>query len=1044
MTLSDLSVKRPVFAAVLSLLLIAFGLVAFDRLPLRQYPDVDPPIVSVSTTYPGAAANVVESRITELIEERISGLEGIVAIESQSQDGRSRINIEFDIDRDVDAAANDVRDRVAGILDDLPEEAESPDIGKADSNDDVIMWLNLQSSALSVPELSDYARRYLVDRFSQVDGVARVRVGGGQEYAMRVWLDRRQMAARGLTAGDVERVLRAENVELPAGAIESVERQFIARIDRSFQTPEQFASLVLARGADGYLVRLGDVARVELGTVEDRTFFRGNGFPMVGIGIIKQSTANTIEVARGANATAEEINRTLPEGMTIAQSYDTSVFIQGAIDEVYQTLAIAIGLVVLVILLFLGGVRPMIVPAVTVPVSLIATFLVIYALGFSINLLTLLALVLAIGLVVDDAIVVLENIVRRMDSYGETPLVAAYRGARQVGFAVIATTLVLIAVFAPIAFLEGDIGRLFSEFALTMAAAVAFSSLVALTLSPMLASKLLKPRSERGVLLRTVDRALGALQAGYGWLLSGVLRAPLAAMLVFAGGVFGAYALFKQLPSSFAPREDRGAFFMIVNGPEGASYAYMKEYMDEIERRLTPYVESGEFQRLLIRAPRAFGNIENFNSGIGIVVLAPWEERRPAWPILAEVRQKLSDLPGVRAIPIMRQGFGGRTRKPVQFVIGGGDWEQLAEWRDTLLAALEEDNPGLNGINWDYKETQPQLRIRIDYDRAADLGVTVSEVGRTLETMMGSRRVGTFQERGEEYDLILEGERSEQSSPTDIANIYVRSQRTGALVPLANVVAVVEAAGSTSLNRYNRVRAITIDANLDDDLQLGEALAHLERLARENLPETVQIDYKGQSLDLKSSNASLLFVFALGLGVTFLVLAAQFESWVHPIVIMLTTPLAVGGGLLGLWIAGGSLNIYSQIGLIMLIGLAAKNGILIVEFANQLRDEGKAFAEALREAALTRFRPIVMTGVTTAAGAMPLVLTSGAGAETRQEIGVVVLSGAIAASLLALFIIPAAYAILARGAGSPGAVARRLEAEVQAVDAAREAATPGE
>ncbi len=1029
MFISDVSVKRPVFAAVLSLLLIAFGAVAYDRLPLRQYPDIDPPIVSVDTVYPGAAANVVESRITELIEERISGLEGIVAIESASSDGRSRINIEFAIDRDVDAAANDVRDRVAGILDDLPEEAEAPDIGKADSNDDVIMWLNLASSELTVPELTDYARRYLVDRFSVVDGVARVRVGGSQEYAMRVWLDRRALAARGLTAGDVERTLRAENVELPAGAVESVERQFTTRVDRSFRTPDEFASLVLARGEDGYLVRLGDVARVELGTVESRTFFRGNNVPMVGIGIIKQSTANTVEVAQGAKAVAARLNESLPEGMSIEQSYDTSVFVQGAIDEVYKTLAIAIGLVVLVILLFLGGVRPMLVPAVTVPVSLVATFLVIYALGFSINLLTLLALVLAIGLVVDDAIVVLENIVRRMDDYGETPLVAAYRGARQVGFAVVATTLVLIAVFVPIAFLEGDIGRLFSEFALTMAAAVAFSSLVALTLSPMLASKLLKPRTERGVLLRAVDTAFGALQRGYAWLLSGVLRAPILVALLFLGGLFGVYKIHEQLPTAFAPREDRGAFFILVNGPEGASYAYMEEYMNEVERRLTPYVDSGEFQRLLIRTPRAFGNIENFNSGIGIVVLAPWDERRPAWPILNEVRQTLSDLPGVRAFPIMRQGFGGRTQKPVQFVIGGGDWDQLAAWRDTLLAALEEDNPGLVGVDYDYKETQPQLRVQIDYDRAADLGVTVTEVGRTLETMLGSRRVGTFIERGEEYDLILEGERDAQNSPTDVTNIYVRSERTGALAPLGAVIELVESSGSTALNRYNRVRAITIEANLDDGLQLGEALAHLEKLARENLPPNVQIDYKGQSLDLKSSNDSILFIMLLGVAVTFLVLAAQFESWVHPFVIMLIAPLAVGGGLLGLWIAGGSLNIYSQIGLIMLVGLAAKNGILIVEFANQLRDEGKAFAEALREAALVRFRPIVMTGVTTAAGAAPLVLTSGAGAETRQEIGVVVLWGAVAASLLALFVIPAAYAILARRTSSPGETARRLEAE---------------
>jgi multidrug efflux pump len=1034
MKLSDISVTRPVLATVLSLLLVAFGLVAFDRLPLREYPDIDPPVVSIETVYPGAAANVVETRITQLIEDRIAGVEGIRTVESNSQDGRSDITVQFDIGRDIDGAANDIRDRVSGILDQLPVEAEPPDIQKVDSNEDVIMWLNLASERKTVPELTDYARRYLVDRFSVLDGVARVRVGGNQTYAMRVWIDRGALAARGLTVADVEQALRAENLELPAGSVESIDREFTVRLDRSFRDADDFAQLVLARGTDGYLVRLGDVARVERGTEEDRTFFRGNGVPMVGIGIIKQSTANTIAVADAAKAEMALINPTLPDGMEIKQSYDTSIFVKGAIREVYKTLGIAIGLVVLVIFLFLGSVRAMLVPAVTVPVSLVATFTVLYALGFSVNILTLLALVLAIGLVVDDAIVVLENIHRRMEQYGETRLVAAFRGTRQVGFAVIATTVVLVAVFVPIAFLQGDVGRLFSEFALTMAAAVSFSTFVALSLSPMLASQIL-PQSHaansarRLSLSRGVDWAFARVRRGYGRLLRFLIRQKWLVMLAFAGTIVGAVWLFQQIPQEYAPKEDRGAFFVLVNGPEGASYSYMEEYMDEIERRLLPYAESGEAIRVLVRSPRGFGGGAAFNTGIVIMVLNDFAVRRSGWVIMDEIRAGLADLPGVRAFPVMRQGFGARIAKPVQFVIGGGSYEELAEWRDILVKAIEADNPGLQGLDWDYKETKPQLRVQIDYDRAADLGVTVSTVGRTLETMLGSRKVTTYIDDGEEYDVILEGERDAQRTPTSLANLYVRSQRSGELIPLSNLVSITEQADSQSLNRYNRIRAITLEANLADDLALGDALGYLEAKVRELLPEQAQIDYKGQSRDFRESSEGILFVFVLGVVVVFLVLAAQFESWVHPFVIMLTVPLAMAGALLGLWWTGQTLNIYSQIGLIMLVGLSAKNGILIVEFANQLRDQGRAFHAALLEAADVRLRPIVMTGITTAAGSLPLLLSSGAGAETRTVIGTVILAGVLASTLFTLFVVPVAYDLFARRTGSPGDVARRLQRE---------------
>lgn len=1030
MKLSDVSVTRPVFAAVMSLLLVAFGLVAFDRLPLREYPDIDPPIVSITTDYRGAAAAVVETRITERIEERIAGVEGISYVQSTSQDGRSRITIEFRPGRDIDAAANDIRDRVSGILDDLPPEADPPDIQKVDSSDDVIMWLNLVSPNMNVLELTDYAERYIVDRFSTLDGVARVRLSGARSYAMRIWLDRAALAARQLTVGDVEQALLAENVELPAGSIESTQRQFSARIERSYRSPDDFRQLVLRQGEDGYLVRLGDVARVERAAAEDRTFFRGNQVQMIGIGIIKQSTANTLTVTNGAKAEAERIAPTLPDGMEFRQSYDSSVFIEGAVNEVYKTLGIAICLVVLTIFVFLGSARATLIPAVTVPVSLIATFFVLYMAGFSVNLLTLLALVLAIGLVVDDTIVVLENIYRRMEE-GETPLVAAYRGARQVGFAVIATTIVLMAVFVPLAFVEGAVGRLFSEFAITMAAAVGFSSFVALSLSPMLSSKVLKPASGPTRFTIAVDRFFNRMRHRYTEILEKTLARPLPVFGVFGAMIFIAWGLFALTPSEYAPREDRGTFFVMVNAPEGASYEYTAAYMTEIETRLMPLVESGEISRLLVRAPRSFGNTSTFNDGIAVVVLNDWSERRSAWDIMAEIREITSDLPGVTISPVMRSGFGGGTRKPVQFVIGGGTFDQLREWRDILLAAIDEDNPGLINIDHDYKETKPQLRVEIDRNSAGDLGVTVGNVGRTLETIFGSRLVTRYVEEGEEYDVILEGERSAQRTPSDMSNLFVRSDRTGELIPIANLVSISEAAGPASLNRYNRVRAITIEADLADGYALGEALDYLEALARERLPQGVTIDYKGQSMTFKEAGGALAFVFFLGIIVVFLVLAAQFESFVHPFIIITTVPLAVTGGLFGIWISGGTINLYTQIGLIMLVGLAAKNGILIVEFANQLRDEGRSFHEALIEAAGIRLRPILMTAITTAAGAIPLILSFGAGAETRSAIGVVIFSGIIATTAFTLFVVPVAYQTFARGTGSPGDTQRRLEEEME-------------
>jgi multidrug efflux pump len=1027
MMLSDLSVRRPVFAAVLSLLLIAFGLLSFDRLPLREYPDINPPIVSVETRYPGASAQVVETKITQLVEDAIAGIEGIRTISSASRDGSSQVTVEFDVQRDIDAAANDVRDRVARTVDRLPEEADPPEIAKADANTQQIMWLSLSSDRLSQLELSDFARRFVQDRLAMVSGVASVRIGGEREYAMRVWLERQALAARGLTVLDVEAALRRENVELPAGTVESFEREFTVRVERSYSTAEDFAALVLRQGSDGYLVRLGDVARVEVGPANDRSELRANGIPTVGLGVSAQAKANVLDTARSVKAELARMSTGLPEGMEIVAGFDASIYIEQAILEVYKTLMVATGLVVLVIYLFLGSFRAMLVPAITVPVSLTAAFIVLWTMGFSVNLLTLLALVLSIGLVVDDAIVVLENVYRRVEA-GEPPLLAAYRGARQVGFAVIATTLVLVAVFVPIAFMEGNLGRLFSEFSLAIAGAVCFSSLVALTLVPMAASKLLRPAKERSGPAALVDRAFARFSTIYSGSLGGLIQRPLWVTVFLLAIVGAGWQLFSSLPQEYSPTEDRSSFFVLMNAPEGASFEYTQRYARDMENVLLPLLDQGEAYRVLISTPR-FGSGAAVNNSIAIISLENWDQReRSTQQIVGSLFPALSAMPGVRAFPIQPGGLGQRGfSTPVQFVLGGDTYEDLARWRDAFLAKASE-NPRLLNLDADYKEVKPQLLIQVNRNRAADLGVSVSEVGRTLETMLGSRRVTTYLDRGEEYDVILQAEDADRRTPGDIENLYVRASKSGELVPLSSLVTVSEGADAATLNRFNRLRSITISANLAPGYTLGEALIYLRSVAEETLPTEARIDYKGQSRELQESSSSVLVTFALALLVVFLVLAAQFESFIHPLIIMLTVPLAVVGALLGLELSGGSLNIYSQIGIVMMVGLAAKNGILIVEFANQLRDAGASVEEAIREAARLRLRPIVMTSISTVIGVLPLILGGGAGAESRMAIGVVVFAGVLFSTVLTLGVVPTFYRLLAPYTRSPEAVTQTLEA----------------
>ncbi|TMO71559.1 multidrug transporter AcrB [Pseudoalteromonas sp. S3785] len=1020
MKITDTSVKRPVFAIVINLLLLTFGLVAFSMLPLREYPDIETPIVSISTDYTGASAEIVETKITQILENRISGIEGIKSINSSSRNGRSNIVIEFDISRDIDAASNDVRERVARALDNLPEQVRPPEVSKSNSDESPIAWFVLNSETMNSLQLSDYAQRFIVDRLAVVDGVSNVRIGGERQYAMKIWLNRQAMAARGITSSDIENTLRSENVELPAGEIESIDRDFTVRTARSYKDQRDFQNLVIKRGEDGYLVRLGEVADVQLEAADDESLFRGNGRNMIGLGIVKQAKANTLTVVDNARSELEKIKRNLPEGTTIQDSYDSSVFIKESISEVYSTLAISMGLVVLIIFIFLGNIRATLIPAVTVPVALVGSFMFLLAMGYSINLLTLLALVLAIGLVVDDAIVMLENIHRRIE-LGEPPLLAAFRGAREVGFAIIATTLVLISVFVPLVFMDGRIGALFTEFAMAVSAAVFFSSITALTLSPALCSKVLKASEKESKFSQWMDRVFSKIENSYRQSLTSNMTKKWGLMvsLVLAG--FVSYSLFLQVPSELTPKEDRGTFFIMMSGPEGASYENNAANMAKIEERLLPYSEAGELSRVLVRVPGWGGS-----GGVAIVGMADWDKRkRSTWEVMDEISAKMTEVTDVRAFAIMRRGIGGGgSSRPIEFVLQGNDYEQLADWRDRIIERAEK-NPGLVRIDHDYKETFPQFLVSIDKNKAADLGVSVSDVGTTLETMLGQRRVTTFIDRGEEYDVILKGTKQDFTNPTDISNIYLKS-RSGELVPLDSLISLKEEATASRLNRYNRMRAITLSANLAEGYTLEQALNFLNKVAAEENDIDGAVDYKGESQLFYEGASAMTYVFVLALTVTFLVLAAQFESFIHPFVIMLTVPLGLMGAMFGLWATGLTLNIYSQIGIVMLIGLSAKNGILIVEFTNQLRDKGVEFSEAILQAATQRLRPIIMTSLTTVMSAVPLVLASGPGAESRMVIGVVVFTGVIVSTLLTLYVVPTAYYALARNTQSPEFLQQKL------------------
>jgi len=1029
MKISDLSVRRPVFATVLSLMMLILGVMATLKLSVREYPDVSRPIVGVSVFYRGANAAVIESRVTQVIEDEIAGIEGVEKLTSSSLDQFARINVEFALDRDLDDAANDVRERVARVAARLPDEADPPQITKVDDSAEPILYINFTSTGRNALELTEYLDRYVIDRMGAIPGVASVRVSGGRRYAMRVWLDREAMAARQLTVGDVEAALRRENLELPAGRVESIEREFTLRTRTSLDSEEDFRLLVIGRAADGYLVRLGEVAEVRLAAEDERSLGRANGLPGVSVGIVPTSKANVLDVSKAVRAQLEQIQPTLPKDIEGDINLDFTVFVSESMKKVVTVLLETLLIVLVIIFAFLGTLRATLIPAVTIPVSILAAALVMAALGYSINTLTLLGVVLAIGLVVDDAIVVLENIARRIEA-GEPALLGALRGSQEIGFAVVATTLVLMAVFVPVSYMEGTLGRLFGEFGVTVAAAVGFSAVVALTLTPMMASKLFANGIQRGRFALAIDRNFQVVTTAYEATLRAAMAAgrPLAVVLgaaafttlVVSLTVFGQPVSWLKLQQEFAPTEDRAMMPIMVSAPEGASLANLDRYIAEVEAIAMDEVRAGNARRVIVRSG-AFGVAGDANNGTVFVPLTLWDEREDtAQEIAQRVRMRTAAITGVRIMVFTPPSLGVRGGgRPLQVVLGGGDYAQLAAWRDQVTARIQKENPQIIGLDSDYQERKPQLQIRIDRNRAADLGVSLQNIGRTLETMLGSRIVTNFLRGGEEYNVVLQAREENRATVDDLGNLYVRSDRNGEMVPLSALVTVEETAGPSSLRRFDRLRSITLSANLAPGYALGDALNYVEGVIREEIPEGVQVSFDGESREFKQAGGRIWLTFAFALLIVYLVLAAQFESFVHPFVILATVPLAISGALVGLWLYNSSINVYSQIGGIMLVGIACKNGILIVEFANQLRDRGIEFVEAVIEAAAIRLRPVLMTSLCTAFGAVPLMTATGAGAESRHAIGAAVFFGTIFSLVLTLFVVPALYALLARNTRSP-------------------------
>ncbi|SFI45594.1 multidrug efflux pump [Bosea sp. OK403] len=1006
MSLFELFVRRPVLSTVLSLLVILIGVVSYTRLTVREYPNIDEPIVSVRTTYTGASAEIIETQVTQILENSIAGIEGIEIISSTSRQESSNISVRFRPDVDPDVAASDVRDRVSRVRGRMPTEIDEPIIAKVEADAQPIMYLSLISSRHNPLELTDFADRFITDRVQNITGVAEVRIQGERRYAMRIWLDRARMAAYTITVQEIEAALRAQNVEIPSGRIESNHREFTVLSQTSLTTPEQFEQIVV-KDANGFPVKLRDVAKVELGALAERNAAWFSGKPSVTIGIVKQATANPLDVSAGIRAALPEIIDDLPDGMGIETSYDTSIFIDRSIEAVYRTVGEAVLLVVLIIFLFLRSARATLIPLVTIPVSLIGSFALMYAFGFTVNTLTLLSMVLAIGLVVDDAIVVLENVHRHIED-GMEANKAAVRGINEIAFAVIAMTLTLVAVYAPMAFSTGRTGKLFVEFALTLAGAVLVSGFVALTLTPMMCAKLLKHESSHGRLYNLLEAAFEAMSRGYRRSLRAALAIRPVIVLLALCVAGGSYYFFTHLRSELAPVEDRGTITAIGVAPEGATLTFTADYARRVEEFFS---KLPEVQNYLVIV-----GFPDVTRAIAFARLKPWEERtRKQQDIVTEINKGLSQIPGIRlfATNPPSLGQGGANSKPVEFVLRSSEpYEQIKGYVDQVLAEVA-GSPVLTNIESNLILDKPQLRVSVDRQRAADLGVGVDVIGRTMETLLGGRQVTRFNMNGEQYDVVVQVAGQDRNTPQAMQSIYLMG-RNGVTVQLSSLVSIEENVAPKELIRFNQLRSATITAVPGPGYSLGDALSVLEQASAKVLPKTVQIDYSGQSREFKQAGSSIAIVFLLALGFIYLVLAAQFESFIDPVVIMVSVPLSLTGALAALYFTGGTMNVYSQIGLITLVGLITKHGILILEFTNQLREEGKEMVDALVEAAELRLRPILMTTGAMVLGALPLALAHGAGAESRSQIGWVIVGGMSFGTLLTLYVVPVAYTYLAR------------------------------
>jgi multidrug efflux pump len=986
---------------MVSAALVLFGAIGFLRLPVREYPDIDSPIVSVSTFLRGANPRVIESTVTDILEEELSTIPGLRTLTSSSVEQFSNITLEFTLDRDLETAAQDVRDKVSRVRGRLPQDIEEPVVTKQDADAQPFFWLALSGDNYDLLQLSDVADREVKTRLQSLPGVGRAMIFGERRYSMRIWLSPTALAAHDLTVQDVQAAVRSRNVEIPAGRIESARREFTVRSMGELKTPDEFGDLTVAN-QNGQLVKLKDLARVELGPENDRATLRYKGISAVAIGVVRQSKSNLIEVSDAIVAELPNIQEALPPGVNIDLAYDGALFVRRSIQEAEETLILAGILVVIIIFIFLRNPRATVIPGLAIPVSIVAAFGVMYFLGFTINNFTLLALILAIGIVVDDAIIVMENAYRHQEELGETPVDAARKGTSEIAFAVIATTVALVAVFSPLAFLQGTTGRLFNEFGITLAVAVVISSWVALTLSPMLCAKVLKVPKTHGRIFQAFERTFLTIADYYQRALTWSMRRRWLVIGGAAASVVIAFGVFRALKREFVPPEDRGFFITITVAPEGASLGYTDGYQQRIEAILANTEDIDAYFSIVGWGGRV-------NSGIGFVRLAEWEERdRSVQEVIGEVQPQLFGLPGVFAFANQPPAFGFGS--PVQFVVRHPDFDSLAAGMARFVPRARQIN-GLINVDTDLRVNKPELVVRYDRDRAEDLGVPIRDVSTTLQTMLGGQRISTFTRANKLYDVIAQLQPSERATPSDMTGLYVRG-RNGALIQLDAVAIVEEGVGPRQLNHFGRVRSYTLSGNLAPGFTLGEALDSLNVAAAEVLPRGSSVALAGETRELEESGTALYFAFLLALVVVYMVLAAQFESMVHPFTVLLSVPLAVTGALITLLAAGSTLNLFSQIGMILLIGLVTKNSILLVEYANQLKARGMTALEAMLEAGRIRLRPIVMTSMATIMATMPIALSLGAGAASRRPLGYAIVGGLLFSTLLTIFLVPVVYVLL--------------------------------